>query len=180
MQDDFTKNGVNKYAKTRYSKADQRFAHWREETILRKYLRRAAGDSDLILDIPCGYGRFSPFLFEFSSGDIGSDRSLSTAAHALNRQPRSLHRQRGVVGDAVKGMPFKSEAFMGVVSIRLFQHLQKRGEREAALEEFARLSRRFVILSYYRRNALHIVQRRLRRWLKSTQTTINMVPVRNS
>ncbi|MBW1805523.1 MAG: class I SAM-dependent methyltransferase [Deltaproteobacteria bacterium] len=175
MRDDFTKDGVKNYAKTRYSKADQRFVHRREETILRTYLKRAAGDRGLILDIPCGYGRFSPLLLEFSSGVIGSDLSLSMVGHVLNQHPRSTHKLWGVVGDAVKGMPFRSEAFMGVVSIRLFQHLHKRSYREAALEEFARLTQRFVILSYYRRNALHTAQRRLRRRLKPTQTTINMV-----
>lgn len=175
MQDDFTKDGVKKYAKTRYRKADQRYVHRREEAILRSYMKRAAGDPGLILDIPCGYGRFSPLLHEFGSGVIGSDQSLSMVRHMLTQHPCAPHKLWGVVGDAVRGMPFMAEAFTGVVSIRLFQHLRKRCEREAALKEFARLSQRFVILSYYRRNALHMAQRRLRRWIKPTQTTIHMV-----
>ena len=176
MQDDFTKDGVKTYAKTRYRKADQRYVHRREEAILRSYMNRAAGGPGLILDIPCGYGRFSPLLHEFGSGVIGSDQSLSMVQHMLNQHTSSANRLWGVVGDAVRGMPFKAEAFTGVVSIRLFQHLHKRSEREAALKEFARLSQRFVILSYYRWNALHMAQRRLRRWIKPTQTAICMVP----
>ncbi len=175
MQDDFTKEGVKKYAKTRYRKADQKYVHRREEAILRSYLKRAAGGPGLILDIPCGYGRFSPLLLEFSSSIIGCDQSLSMVRHMQNQHPLSPNRLWGVVGDAVGGMPFKAEAFAGVVSIRLFQHLHERSEREAALKEFARLSQRFVILSYYRRNALHMAQRRLRRWIKPSQTTIDMV-----
>ena len=61
------------------------------------------------------------------------------------------------------------------MSIRLFQHLHRREERQAALREFARLSRDFVILSYYRRNALHVFQRRLRRLLRPRQASICMV-----
>jgi len=175
MQDDFTKDGVKEYAQTRYRKADQRYVHRREEAILRSYLKRAGGGPGLILDIPCGYGRFSPLLHEFSSGVIGSDQSLSMVRHMLDQYPSSSNRVRGVVGDAVRGMPFKAEAFTGVVSIRLFQHLHERSLREAALREFARLSQRFVILSYYRRNALHSAQRRIRRRIKTTQTTIHMV-----
>ena len=175
MQDDFTNEGVKKYAKTRYRKADQRYVHRREEAILRTYLKKAAGGQGLILDIPCGYGRFSPLLHEFSSSIVGSDQSLSMVRHMLNQHPPSPNRLWGVVGDAVRGMPFKAEAFGGVVSIRLFQHLHERNEREAALKEFARLSQRFVILSYYRRNALHSAQRRLRRRIKTRQTTIHMV-----
>jgi len=175
MQDDFTKEGVKKYATTRYKKADQRYVHRREDTILRSYMKRASVYPGLILDIPCGYGRFIPLLHEYGSGVIGSDQSLSMVGHMLKQHPRSPRKLWGVVGDAVRGMPFKAEAFAGVVSIRLFQHLHTRSEREAALEEFARLTQHFVILSYYRRNALHTAQRRLRRWLKPTQTTINMV-----
>ena len=175
MQDDFTEDGVEEYAKSRYRKADQRYVHWREVNIVRSYLQRAAEYPGLILDIPCGYGRFTPLLLEYGSGVIGSDQSLSMVGYMLKQLPHPHQKQWGVVGDAVKGMPFRAGAFAGVVSIRLFQHLHSPSEREAALAEFARLTRNFVILSYYRRNALHTAQRRVRRWLKPTQTSIDMV-----
>lgn len=175
MKDVFTREGVDTYARTRYTKADQRLIHLREQHILRRYLSRSSQSSQAILDVPCGYGRFSEFLLDFSPRVLGSDLSLSMVQTMLDRSPASRSRLWGVVGNAVSGLPFRSASFSGIVSIRLFQHLHTRAEREAVLREFARLARDFVVLSYYRWNALHVLHRRLRRKFKSQQTRICMV-----
>jgi hypothetical protein len=93
----------------------------------------------------------------------------------LDRSPASRSRLWGIVGNAVSGLPFRSASVSGIVSVRLFQHLHSRAEREAVLRELSRLARDFVVLSYYRWNALHAVHRRLRRMFKSQQTTICMI-----
>lgn len=175
MTDDFTEGGVREYAQRRYRKPDQRWVHRREESFIRGFLRRVARADDAVLDVPCGYGRFLPHLLEFGLRAVGSDLSLAMVREMVHRFARESEAPRGVVGDAVRGLPFRDGAFSGVVSIRLFQHLHGREERQAALREFARLSRDFVILSYYRSNALHAFQRRLRRRLRPRQASICMV-----
>jgi len=175
MKDVFTRDGIDTYARTRYNKADQRFVHRREQNILRRYLSRTGRSSQVILDVPCGYGRFSELLLDFSSRVLGSDLSLSMVQTMLDRSPGSRSKLWGVVGNAVSGLPFRASSVSGIVSVRLFQHLHTRAEREALLREFARLARDFVVLSYYRWNVLHAAHRRFRRKFKSTQTTICMV-----
>ncbi len=175
MKDVFTKEGVDAYARTRYTKADQRFVHRREQNILQGFLSRCAGSGQMILDVPCGYGRFSEALLDFSPRVLGSDLSLSMVQTMLARSSASRSRLWGVVGNAVSGLPFRSASVSGIVSVRLFQHLHTGGEREAVLREFSRIARDFVVLSYYRWNALHAVHRRLRRKFKSHQTTICMI-----
>ncbi len=175
MKDVFTKEGVDTYARTRYTKADQRFVHRREQNILQTYLSRCAGSSQVMLDVPCGYGRFSEVLLDFSPRVLGCDLSPSMVQAMLARFPSDRSRIWGVVGNAVSGLPFKSASVSGIVSIRLFQHLHTCVDREAVLREFSRLARDFVVLSYYRWNALHAVHRRIRRKFKSQQTTICMI-----
>ena len=43
------------------------------------------------------------------------------------------------------------------------------------MEEFSRVSSSWVVLSYYQSNALHHVQRRLRRKIKKAPTRIKMI-----
>jgi hypothetical protein len=78
------------------------------------------------------------------------------------------------VGDAVKGLPFKTASFEGAFCVRLFHHLHDARDREAALRELARAARSFLVVSYYRRNLLHRAQRFLRRKLKPSQASIRM------
>jgi len=174
MNDAFDPGGVESYARTRYRKADQRFVHRRERRILQRILCRMEGRG-LVLDVPCGYGRFSGLLLEQGFRVVGCDLSHSMVTKTLTLNPPGEVRLRGVVGDAVRGLPFQGASFLGVICVRLFHHLHDTGDWEAALRELARLSRDFVIVSYYRRNALHAAQRRIRRWLKPSQAFIRMV-----
>jgi SAM-dependent methyltransferase len=174
VTDDFTRGGVQDYAQSRYRKPDQRWVHRREEALILGYLQRVTQAGGRVLDVPCGYGRFVPLLMDSGFRIAGSDLSLSMVQEMRHRFAQGPETPWGVVGDAVQGLPFRSAAFSGVVSIRLFQHLHLPEERQAALHEFARLSRDFVIMSYYRWNALHVFQRRLRRRLKPQQASICM------
>jgi SAM-dependent methyltransferase len=174
MKDVFDSAGVDDYARARYRKPDQRFVHRRERRILQRILRRAEG-TGWVLDIPCGYGRLSGLLLEQGFKVVGCDLSLSMVKKALTRFPSGEGRHRVVVGDAVRGLPFQADSFVGVVCIRLFHHLHEKRDRETALQELGRLARDFVVVSYYRRNALHAAQRRIRRRLKPSQASIRMV-----
>ena len=174
MKDAFDPSGVDGYARTRYRKADQRCVHRRERRILRRLLGRAKG-AGLVLDVPCGYGRFSGMLLDHGFKVVGCDLSLSMVRKALAHEFPGEGALRGVVGDAVGGLPFRTASFQGVFCIRLCHHLRETNDREAALRELARVTRDFVVVSYYRLNALHALQRRIRRWIKPSQASIRMV-----
>ncbi|MBM3298105.1 MAG: class I SAM-dependent methyltransferase [Candidatus Aminicenantes bacterium] len=132
------------------------------------------GLSRLALDAPCGYGRFSSFLVERGYCLASADLSISMARRACNREDLSTI-PMGIVCDLVRGLPFKPGVFALVLSMRLFHHLHDPEERRRVLREFSRVAGGWVVLSYYQANALHRLQRRLRRLVKKSRTRIRMI-----
>jgi len=65
----------------------RRLSHWRDEQLARRALK-VAGDPDLVLDLPCGAGRFWPLLAEHPSRMIfAADNSADMLAIAQGAQP---------------------------------------------------------------------------------------------
>jgi hypothetical protein len=81
----------------------------------------------------------------------------------------------GVVVDAKQGLPFKRDVFFLLFSMRFFHHVHEKDEREVILKKFFRVASDWVILSYYKKNLLHILQRRMRRRVMRKKTRIKMV-----
>ena len=68
----------------------RRLSHWRDEQMARRALK-IAGDPDLVLDLPCGAGRFWPLLAEHPSRMIfAADNSADMLAIAEAAQPREI------------------------------------------------------------------------------------------
>ena len=172
----FEKQEVADYEKKRYRGLDQRLVHSREEKILKKIFNRIGNAGGIILDLPCGFGRFSAFLLGRGFSLVSSDLSFHMVERA-NEKMAGLSRAypRGAVADAVFGLPFKGNAFSVVFSMRLFHHIHQSEDRHKILEEFARVSSSWVVLSYYQTNALHKIQRQFRRRIKKTPTRIKMI-----
>jgi SAM-dependent methyltransferase len=175
----FQEHEVADYERRRYRGIDQRVVHHREVRILKKALRLAgagfpAGFRALVLDAPCGYGRFSGLLIENGYRPVSCD--LSTAMVRRARAKDSIsHNPMGIVANVVRGLPFRDGAFPLVFSLRFFHHLHHLEERRAALGEFARTGSGWIIVSFYRANVLHQAQRALRRRVKRSKTRIKMI-----
>jgi len=170
----FQKHEVEEYERKRYRGFDQRLVHGRELRILKKILRKTGRDSTLVLDIPCGYGRFSELFLDRSFYLVSSDLSF----HMVNRARESSKQHTrifGVVADAKKELPFKQDSFDLLISMRFFHHIHSGKEREFILKEFSRISTKWVILSYYQKNFLHLLQRKFRRKIKKSRTQIKMI-----
>lgn len=170
----FEKHEVDDYERKRYRGLDQKIVHWREKTILRRILKGVSHDSGWALDVPCGYGRFSSLFLEKGLCLVNSDLSFHMVKRARERS-QYFGFPLAVVANLKQGLPFKQGVFHLVFSIRFFHHLHKEEERKAVLREFSRLEPKWVILSYYKMNRLHFLQRKLRRWLKRSKTQIKMI-----
>lgn len=170
----FLKHEVEDYERRRYRGLDQRLVDQREKVILRRILGGIHEDGNITLDIPSGYGRFSDLLLERGSALVSSDLSFHMVRRAKERSSLGGFHS-AVVSDAKKGLPFKGEAFTVLVSMRFFHHLHKKEEREFILKEFSTVSSKWVILTFYRRNLLHSLQRKLRRRVKKTKRRISMI-----
>ena len=166
VRNTFKKHEVEDYERKRYRGLDQRLVHGRERRILRKILHKVGPSSLPVLDIPCGYGRFSRQLKNKGFSLVSSDLSF----HMVKRAKEKHEHPGGVLGvvvDAKQGLPFKRDVFFLLLSMRFFHHVHEKEEREAILKKFFRVSSDWVVLSYYQKNLLHILQRRLRRRIKN-------------
>jgi SAM-dependent methyltransferase len=169
----FEKHEVEEYEKKRYKGQDQRLVDRREKRILRTILGKLGG-SPRVLDLPCGYGRFSRFFLDRGFSLVSSDLSFYMVKRATERSEESnLH--SGVVADAKQGLPFKNGTFSLLLSMRFFHHLHEKKERVSILSEFSRVCSDWLVLSYYEKNWLHSLQRKLRRRVKKSKTMIKMI-----
>jgi SAM-dependent methyltransferase len=141
----------------------------------RVFSRIAVPGSFEVLDAPCGYGRFSDFLLGRASRLVSCDLSAAMVERAASKSFDSSS-PRGVVADLKQDLPFISRAFNAVFSMRFFHHLHQAEDRLHVLGEFHRVSARWAVVSFYRLNPLHRLQRSLRRGIKHTKTRIKMIP----
>ena len=170
----FLKHEVEDYERKRYRSLDQRLVDRREKRILRRILEWIFEDSARVLDIPSGYGRFSDLLLERGAALVSSDLSFHMVRRAKERSSLGGSHS-AVVSDAKRGLPFKEEAFSILVSMRFFHHLHQREEREFIFKEFSTVSSKWLILSYYKENRLHSLQRKLCRRIKRAKRRISMI-----
>lgn len=127
-----------------------------------------------VLDLPCGYGRFSYFFLERRFPLVSSDFSFYMVKRARDRSSQEgFH--NGVVADAKGGLPFKRNSFSVLLSMRFFHHLQSKEERDFILKEFSYVSAEWLILSFYKKTLFHFLQRKLRRKVKKSRTRISMI-----
>ena len=157
----FTSKGVIDYEARRYRGWDQRLVHSREIRILEKALSHAAEGCGPALDLPCGCGRFTGLLLEQGWQPVNADYSIEMVRRALDRS-RSLHQIPGIVADAKANLPFRENSFDLILAMRFFHHVHDSDELLSILTEFARVSKDWIIASYYKANALH----RLQRWFR--------------
>ncbi len=178
----FTRDGVRDYEKRRYRGLDQRIVHAQEMRLLKKAFGRidreraaesaghAWGEERRVLDLPCGYGRFTAFLTGLGRTVINSDLSLE-----MVRRAGEASGVPGAAANAVAGLPFKEGSFETVFSIRFFHHLHDPVARAAVLSEFRRVTSGWAVVSFYRLSGLHAAQRRLRRRLGKSRINIKMI-----
>ena len=153
---------VARYEATRY-KGDQKLINQREQKIVRELLHRAAGGrTDLrALDIPCGFGRFTPAMVEVAGWLVDFDRSDSMATRARDRATAAGADRPGFGVADIRALPFREASFDVVLSMRLLHHLSKEEDRAAMFRELHRVTRGHVVISYYDRSPLHRAHRAL-------------------
>ncbi len=176
----FQAHEVADYERKRYRGLDQRLVNWRETRILKNLVRTVAGSQPSAaepgpaLDAPCGYGRFARLLGEAGFFVFAADLSVAMVRRARAQRSFSTY-PIGIVSNLTEGLPFKPGTFSLVFSMRFFHHLHESSLRRRALTEFARVSQKWLIVSYYQANPLHLAQRALRRRVLRKKTRIKMI-----
>ena len=170
------KHEVEEYERKRYRGLDQQIVDAREQRILKKFLEQITKKKGLALDLPCGYGRFSNILGGQGFKPVNCDISFHMVKRACEKSGGIASSARaGAVANAKQGFPFKDGVFQVVFSLRFFHHLHEKDARTFILNEFSRVSKGWVVLSFYQVNLLHKIQRQLRRKVKKSSTRIKML-----
>ncbi len=169
---------VETYRKTRYEGIDQKIVDNREQKLLQKIFGHIDGKDIFILDVPCGYGRFSDLLLKRSLNLTSIDISFPMVRAAREYSPLESSRHRFLVGD-IEHLPLKDDSFDCVVTIRLFQHILQPRSRLQILKELHRVAKKIVIISFYRYNILHNVERWVRCRIKNIDKRISMLRLRS-
>ena len=158
------KDIVSKYDKERFKSLKGSLMHKMELGLICKALKFAKViPPATILDIPCGTGRLSIHLaqkgFKISAMDI-SQEMISYSKEKI----RAINLVNEViieVGNA-ESLPYSDNCFDVCISLRLFGHMPPK-VRKKILLELKRVTKKYLILTYYYKNCLQSFFRRRKR-----------------
>ena len=128
--------------------------HAAELALLDALLPRST--SGTVLDAPCGAGRFSEIL-----------ASRGARVLALDLSPAMLRTAARVAAGAARGelerLPLADRSVEGALCFRFLHHVPSSAQRARILAELTRVSKSFVVVSFFHPWSAHHALRRLRR-----------------
>lgn len=138
----------------------RRLSHQRDVQMARKALA-LAGDPELVLDLPCGAGRFWPMLAERPGRRIiGADNSADMIATARACQAPEVVSKVRTLQTSAFAIDLPDQSVDSVFCMRLLHHIGESEHRAALLKEFHRVSRDSVIVSLWVDGNLKAARRR--------------------
>jgi ubiquinone/menaquinone biosynthesis C-methylase UbiE len=127
----------------------RRLSNHRDQQLARRALT-LAGEPGLVLDLPCGAGRFWPLLAEKSNRVIiGADNSEAMLQTAMGAQPADVVKRVQPLQTSAFDIALPDNAVDSIFCIRLLHHIGEPAHRLAILREFERVSRDSVIVSLW-------------------------------
>lgn len=127
----------------------RRLSHKRDEQLARGALAMA-GEPGLVLDLPCGAGRFWPLLAEKPNRVIiGADNSESMLKVAMASQPADVVKRVRPLQTSAFDIDLPDNSVDSIFCMRLLHHIGDPAHRVAILREFQRVTRDSVILSLW-------------------------------
>lgn len=127
----------------------RRLSHKRDVQLARQALARV-GEPGLVLDLPCGAGRFWPLLAENPNREIiGADNSASMLEVASIAQPADVVKRVRCLQTSAFDIDLADNAVDSIFCMRLLHHIGDASHRMALLREFHRVSRDSVIVSLW-------------------------------
>jgi ubiquinone/menaquinone biosynthesis C-methylase UbiE len=135
-----------------------------ERNLVSALLRKALkGKSiQLALDLPCGYGRLYPVIKKCANRVVEADWSfhLLKLGREMRDNPPAEPPSPYVRATALS-LPFRNNTFDLVLSVRLSHHIRERAERHQYVREISRVSKGWVIFTYFDQDS---IKNRLREW----------------
>ncbi|MDY7565135.1 methyltransferase domain-containing protein [Pseudomonas sp. RTC3] len=127
----------------------RRLFHLRNEHLARKALS-LAGEPGLVLDLPCGAGRFWPLLAEKSNRVIiGADHSADMIETACKSQSAEVVKRVRALQMSAFEIDLPDNSVDSIFCMRLLHHIGERQHRLTVLKEFYRATRETLIISLW-------------------------------
>jgi len=127
----------------------RRLSDWRDQQVARQALQ-LAGEPGLVLDLPCGAGRFWPLLAERENRVIlAADNSPHMLEVALGRQAPEIAGRVHAFQTSAFAIDLADGAVDCIFCMRLLHHIAEPAHRLTMLREFHRVTRDTVIVSLW-------------------------------
>ncbi len=150
---DFSRKYDDEHAKRYLRKHNDGLARRLSDRRDKQLARRAlalAGEPGLVLDLPCGAGRFWPVLAEKGNRVIiGADNSASMVKIACESQPAEIVKRVQPLQTSAFAIEMPDNAVDSIFCMRLMHHIGKAEDRAVLLNEFHRVTRDSVIVSLW-------------------------------
>lgn len=138
----------------------KRLSDRRERAVIQKALALLEGPLKKVLDMPCGAGRLTNELFAPGREVVGVD--YSEAQLAICREAHKGQSFSSLQASCFE-LPFEDSEFDLAFSVRLSHHIADDAKRAEYLRELMRVSRRYVIATFFDSQSLKNRLRELRR-----------------
>jgi ubiquinone/menaquinone biosynthesis C-methylase UbiE len=149
FSDKYDLDHAKRYAHKHRDGLARRLSNWRDQHLARRALK-IAGDPTLVLDLPCGAGRFWPVLAEYPNRVIvAADRSADMLQVAATTQAQEIVARVRTLQTSAFDIDLPDRSVDCVFSMRLLHHIGEAQHRLAMLREFHRVSRDSVIMSLW-------------------------------
>lgn len=127
----------------------RKLSHYRDQQLARRALT-LAGEPDLVLDLPCGAGRFWSTLAEQPNRIIlAADNSADMLSTALASQPKHITERVRTFQTSAFAIDLPDNSVDNIFCMRLLHHIEQPEHRLALLKEFHRTTRDSVIISLW-------------------------------
>ncbi|MDY0208532.1 MAG: methyltransferase domain-containing protein [Pseudomonas sp.] len=127
----------------------RKLSHYRDQQLARRALA-LADEPNLVLDLPCGAGRFWSTLAEQPNRIIlAADNSADMLATAIAAQPKHITEHVRTLNTSAFAINLPDNSVDSIFCMRLLHHIEKPEHRLALLKEFHRTTRDSVIISLW-------------------------------
>ncbi|MDB6049159.1 MAG: class SAM-dependent methyltransferase [Pseudomonas sp.] len=140
---------AQRYLRKHQEGPSRRLSHWRDEQMARKALA-LAGHPTVVLDLPCGAGRFWPLLAEKADRVIvAADNSEGMLQTARQSQPPEIVKRVRTLQTSAFDINMEDNSVDSIFCMRLLHHIGDAQHRVALLKQLNRVTRETVIISLW-------------------------------
>jgi len=165
-----SKAGADSYNVKYEEEAIKRLSDKRERKLLQRIFG-VVGSHDCVLDLPSGTGRLFRTIQPFGRRWVETD--VSREMLKLARENLAEWKPHLVQASAFH-IPYKTGSFDCVFSARLTHHIPETAERDRFIRELGRVSRDWVVMTFFHTWSVKNILRRIRRLWNRKRPKITM------